>query len=111
MSVTLLRCFSGEFIARLGRVRGIAATRRQADNHERELRPVLTRLNNPTPELVIDLRDHLRRADCIAVQVAPDTLSVTIADARSSAQERRSLRAYLASWTAARGVGAEVVGE
>jgi trans-aconitate methyltransferase len=56
------------------------------------------------PELVTDLRDHLRSVGCIAVQVAPDVLEATIPDAPSRGQERRELRAYLATWTARRGV-------
>jgi hypothetical protein len=63
------------------------------------------------PELVTDLRDHLRSVGCIAFEVAPDMLEAAIPDAPSAAQERRELRAYLATWTAARGVEAEVVEE
>ena len=58
------------------------------------------------PELVSDLRDHLRGVGCIAVEVAPDLIEATIPDAPSAAQERRELRAYLATWTAARGMEA-----
>ena len=58
------------------------------------------------PELVTDLRDHLCGVGRIAVEVAPDLIEATIPDAPSAAQERRELRAYLATWTAARGVEA-----
>ena len=56
------------------------------------------------PELVRDLRDHLRGVGCIAVEVAPSLIEVTVPDAPSAAQERRELGAYLATWTASRGV-------
>jgi hypothetical protein len=61
------------------------------------------------PELVVDLRDHLRMVGCIAAKVGPDLLSVTVPDAPTDDQERRELRAYLATWTAARGVDTELV--
>lgn len=61
------------------------------------------------PELVVDLRDHLRMVGCIAARVGPDLLSVTVPDAPTDDQERRELRAYLATSTAARGVDTELV--
>jgi hypothetical protein len=63
------------------------------------------------PALVGDLRDHFRGVGCIAVIVSPDTVEATIADAPTAEQERRELRAYLATWVAARGVEAELVEE
>jgi hypothetical protein len=60
------------------------------------------------PELVIDLRDHLRGVGCIAVEVAPGLIEASIPDAPSAAQEWRELRAYLGTWMAARGVDAEL---
>jgi hypothetical protein len=62
------------------------------------------RVSNPT--LVIDLRDQLRRAGCIAVQIGPDTLDVAIPDAPTRGQEEREVRAYIRTWTAAHGVEA-----
>jgi hypothetical protein len=63
----------------------------------------------PVPELVIELRDLLRRAGCIAAQTGPDTLQVTVPDAPNAEQERREVEAYLARWTAANGVQAELL--
>ena len=60
------------------------------------------------PELVRDLRDHLRGVGCIAVEVAPGLIEATVPDAPSAAQERRELGAYLATWTASRGVEADL---
>jgi hypothetical protein len=60
------------------------------------------------PDLVLDLRDHLRGVGCIAVQVAPDVLEAAITDAPSAAQEHRELRLYLETWAAARGVDADL---
>jgi hypothetical protein len=67
------------------------------------------RVSNPT--LVIDLRDQLRRAGCIAVQIGPDTLDVAIPDAPTRGQEEREVRAYIRTWTATHGVEADVVAD
>ncbi len=67
------------------------------------------RVSDPT--LVIDLRDQLRRAGCIAVQMGPDTLDVVVPDAPTRGQEAREVRAYVRTWTAAYGVEADVVVE
>ena len=62
-------------------------------------------------ESILDLRDHLRRAGCIAVQVAPGTLQVEVPDAPNAGQEAREVRVYLVTWTARRGVEAEIAGD
>jgi hypothetical protein len=54
------------------------------------------------PQLVNDLRDHLRSVGCIAAVVGPDEVEATVPDAPSDEQELRELRAYLATWRAAR---------
>jgi hypothetical protein len=69
---------------------------------------VLIRVSDP--DLVTDLRDHLRMVGCIAAKVGPDLLRVTVPDA-TDAQEGREVRAYVKTWTAARGADAEVIDE
>ena len=65
------------------------------------------RVSDPT--LVNDLRDQLRRAGCIAVQMGLDTLEVAVPDAPTRGQEAREVRVYVRTWTAAHGVEADVV--
>jgi hypothetical protein len=67
------------------------------------------RVSDPT--LVNDLRDQLRRAGCIAVQIGLDTLEVAVPDAPTRGQEAREVRAYVRTWTAAEGVEADVVAD
>ena len=64
---------------------------------------------NGHPELVTDLRDHLRAAGCIAVEMAEDTIEATIADAPTVEQEAREMRAYVRAWVATRNVEPELV--
>ena len=61
------------------------------------------------PQFTIDLRDQLRRAGCIAVQMGPDLLDVAVLDAPTSDQAEREVRAYLRTWTAAHGIEADVL--
>jgi hypothetical protein len=61
------------------------------------------------PHVVLDLRDHLRRAGCVAVEVAPGMLQVALLGAPNADQAAREVRAYLGTWIAARGVDAEVI--
>ena len=67
------------------------------------------RIRVSEPEHVVELRDVLRRAGCIAVQTGPDTLQVTIPEALSVEQERRELAVYVGTWAAARDVEAELL--
>lgn len=67
------------------------------------------RIRLSAPELVLELRDVLRRAGCIAAQTGPDTLEATIPEAVSVEQERRELEAYVRMWAAARDVEADLL--
>ncbi len=52
------------------------------------------------PTLTLALRDHLRRARCIAFLAGPGLVEVVEPETPSEAQARRELRAYLAAWLA-----------
>jgi hypothetical protein len=76
----------------------------------RQLRQMIIRIHgNPSPALVIDLRDSLREADCIAVSVDPDLLLAVLPSAPSEEFQRRIVGSYLRVWSAMHGVQAEII--
>ena len=52
------------------------------------------------PELLPDLLDYLRAAECVVEEVGPDELNVIVPRAPSDEQARREVDIYLRAWQA-----------
>jgi hypothetical protein len=61
------------------------------------------------PQLVNELRDHLRSVGCVAAVVVPDEVEAAVPDAPLDEQELREVRAHPATWRAARGIEVKIL--
>lgn len=64
------------------------------------LSAAIMRVRLSDPDLLSDLLDYLRAAECVAEEIGPDELNVIVPRAPSDEQAHREVDIYLRAWQA-----------